>query len=307
LVASASAVIGWAALVGAWTMLAIAGVAGAQSTPSAPVTIGADLSRAPDVAFDCSVIPFMNSVTGQLTPAPGGPSCTWGSPLFDASQSDGGGLDVPGTGTIDQVKLRVGASTGPMQIVILRTLFNPADTADNECCVAQAASSVFTPVANATTTLNVALPVAVDANPNDNPEFLDQVGLSILEDGVPVPLVNETGVAVQDQPVGVYEAPAVAIGQSKLDSDPSGFALDMQALWSPSAQSAAVAAARERSSVAFARSLGFRTLAVLAPRMAPGPASGGPLDATAWRVCGAGGPAAVLCRLAAAFGGGGRE
>ena len=74
---------------------------------------GASLTQAPDVSFDCSVIPYTKPI-----PSPG-TSCTWGTPLFDVSNSSAGGLDVPGNGNVYQVKLRVGATTGPMQLVVL--------------------------------------------------------------------------------------------------------------------------------------------------------------------------------------------
>jgi hypothetical protein len=291
------------ALVAMWALAALAGSAAAQTSASGPVTIGSDLSQPPDVNFDCSVIPFVNSVTGQFTPAPGGPSCSWGSPLFDPSQSSALGLDVPGDGTIYQVKLRVGASTGPMQIVILRTLFDPANVADNECCIAQATSSTFTPVPDGITTLNVSLPVAADANPQDNPDFLDQVGLSILQDGVTIPLIDETAMPVQDRPIGVYETPAMTLGASMLNSDPSGFELDMQALWYPSGRSPSTAAAAAARSIRAAFSGHARSTSLTAS----GPVSRSPgepatLDTPIWAPCPQSAAAGDLCRLAAAFG-----
>ncbi len=191
-----------------------------------PETIGANLRQAPDANFDCTVIPFEFSAPGK-----GGNSCTWGNPEVPGSAL--GGLDAPGNGTITQVKLRVGATTGKMQIVILRTLFDPRDLANNECCVAVARSSVFTPVRNGITTLNVRLPVRADSSPTARVDFLDQVALSILEKGVKIPVIDETSLPIQDQPVDNYNTPAMKLGEKQLASDPDGFRLDMQARWVP--------------------------------------------------------------------------
>jgi hypothetical protein len=139
----------------------------AVAAPNHPVTIGANLKQAPNVKFDCSVIPFEFSPFGA-----GGPSCAWGNPVVPGTTE--GGLDVPGTGKISRVKLRIGSTTGRMQLVILRTLFNPDNLSDNFCCVVVARSSVFTPVRNGITTLNVTLPVKLGAL--GNIDVLDEVG-----------------------------------------------------------------------------------------------------------------------------------
>ncbi len=262
------------------------------------MVIGADLSQAPDVNFDCSVIPFVNSGF-----APGGPSCDWGTPIFDPSASSELGLAVPGTGTITQVKLRVGTSTGPMQVVVLRTLYNPADLPDDHCCVAEAASQVFTPAANAITTVNVALPVGADSTPGDNPFYLDEVGLAILEDGVAVPLIDDTSLPVESGPFDVYEAPVLPTGQGVLASDPSGFELDMQAVWYPAGQSPAPAgSAADATHAAAVLDRDLRS----PPNAQPALTSGtirrtGPLDAPIWAACPASPAAQMICRLAAAF------
>ena len=201
----------------------------AAAAPTHPVTIGASLAQAPNVKFDCSIIPFEFS-----GPAAGGPSCTWGNPLVPGTNT--GGLDVPGTGTIYRVKLRVGSSTGPMRLVILRTLFDPQDIANNQCCVARARSSIFTPVRNGITTLKVKLPVAENDSPNASVDYLDQVGLSILKDKVTIPLINETSLPIQKQPVDNYNEPAMTPGESQKAADPAGYRLDMQAVWYPPGQ-----------------------------------------------------------------------
>lgn len=203
---------------------------------ASPVTFGASLTQAPDVSFDCSVIPYATPIRSP------GTSCTWGTPLFDVSNSSAGGLDVPGNGNVYQVKLRVGASTGPMRLVVLRTLFDPNDLSSNHCCVDVAQSSVFTPVVNGITTLNVDLPVGEgqESNNGASVDFLDQIGLSILEDGVAIPAIDLTSLqATEHQPVVNFNAPAMTLGESQLAGDPDGYELDMQATWYPTGQSPA--------------------------------------------------------------------
>ena len=207
------------------------------AAPTGPTTFGqTSLAQAPDVAFGCDVIPYQFS-----GPAPGGPSCTWGSPLFDIGNAAAGGLDVPATGTVYQVKLRVGATTGPMQLVVLRTFFDPNDIVNNQCCRAEALSSVFTPVANGITTLNVDLPVSEgeESTATGPIDVLDQIGLSVLETGVPIPVINDTSQGVDGEPVDDYMEPAMTLGETHLAADPDGYALDMQATWYPPGQSPA--------------------------------------------------------------------
>jgi hypothetical protein len=220
---------------------ALMAVMPAVSSASGPITFGASLTQAPNVTFDCSVIPYTNPLSSP------GTSCTYGTPLFDVSNTADGGLDSPGNGTgnVYQVKLRVGASTGPMQLVVLRTLFDPNDLSNNQCCVDVAQSSTFTPVANGITTSNVDLPMG-EGQESDNGatvDYLDQLGLSILEDGVEIPVINETSLeATEQQPVTTYNAPAMTLGKSQLAGDPDGYELDMQATWYPPGQSPAVVA-----------------------------------------------------------------
>lgn len=215
-------------LMGATAALLVASSPAVAAAPTHPVTIGANLKQAPNVSFDCTVIPFEFSPFGT-----GGPSCAWNNPIVPGTTE--GGLDVPGTGTIFRVKLRVGATTGRMQLVILRTLFDPNDLAKNQCCVMVARSSIFTPVRNGITTLKVKLPVKLGAL--GNVDVLDAVGLQILEDKVAIPLIKETSLPIGSQPVDRYNEPAfTTLGAKQLAADPAGYRLDMQATWYPPGQ-----------------------------------------------------------------------
>jgi hypothetical protein len=194
------------------------------TVPTHEVILGANLKKAPNVTFDCSVIPFEFSPSGT-----GGPSCAWGNPLVPGTTE--GGLDVPGTGTIKRVRIRVGPKTGRMQLVILRTVVDP-NNFNSQCCIFAARSSVFTPARNGITTLDVKLPVKLAAV--GSVDVIDQVGIQILEDHVPIPVINETSLPIQNQPVDNMNAPAFTkLGASQLAADPAGYRLDMQADWFP--------------------------------------------------------------------------
>jgi hypothetical protein len=201
---------------------------------SGQTTLGAPLTQPPDVNFDCTVIPYSSGPV----PVQGAQSCSWGTPELSQS-GNAGGLVVPADGTISQVMVRLGASTGPMQVVILRTFFSATDLTDNVCCAAEAVSPPFTPSANAVTTVSVSLPAGEGFIQQDNLYYDDQVGLSILEDGVQIPVVDETSMPVGEQAVDTFNAPALTPGNTQNAGDPAGYVLDMQAVWSPTASGGA--------------------------------------------------------------------
>src|SRR4029077_14694136 len=80
-------------------------------------------------------------------------------------------LEPPGTGTVTAVRDAVGATTGPMQVVVMRALYrntgNPGHPED-ACCFPVARCQVFTPVPNRITAIRVNLPVREDATPPPN-------------------------------------------------------------------------------------------------------------------------------------------
>jgi hypothetical protein len=237
--ASGRAIRARTALAGAALASSAAAVASAAllftpAAATAQTTLGPPLSQAPDVNFDCTVIPYSSGF------AQGGQSCSWGTPELSQS-GNAGGLLVPADGTISQVMVRVGASTGPMEVVILRTYFSGSDPSDNVCCAAEAVSPTFTPTANGVTTESVSLPVGEGFIQQDNLYYDDAVGLSILEDGVQIPLVDETSMPVGEQAVDTFNAPALTPGGSQDAGDPAGYVLDMQAVWSASASGGATA------------------------------------------------------------------
>src|SRR2546427_8592875 len=100
-------------------------------------TFGGDLALPDNVTFDCSVWPV--PLIG-LVPT-GAQSCTWST--FGVPQNLAEGLLVPaGNGTVTQVRIKVGAITGPMQVVVLQAL-REEFTNNVGCCQQVSQSAVF--------------------------------------------------------------------------------------------------------------------------------------------------------------------
>jgi len=208
-----------------------AGVARAD----APVTFGPDLSTL-DVnnTNDCTVDPL---IVWPGNPFTGAPSCTWTS--TDPTNPNGGQLP-PGDGTVSQVMVKVGAVTGAMQAVIMQAEFQEVDLPyihyQVSCCTDVGESAPFTPAANAITTEPVNLPVQVgDSDGAPGQYIADFVGLSVLEDGVPVPAADETSLSPEnDQPALELEQPAMQeSGQPQLADDGVGYLVAMDGVWEP--------------------------------------------------------------------------
>jgi hypothetical protein len=162
-----------------------------------------------------------------------------------------------GVGVVTQVRVRVGAVTGPMQVVVEEALRkdNPSDPGHPTyaCCKAINASQVFTPAPNAITTVNVNLPVRQDIAPDPQTGFYvdDHLALSVLATNVPVPINVDSN---PNNSLGFW-FPAWQVGQERADSygfGPYGVVL-LNAEWVP-------AAGADRSPIEFLR----RTLPVRA-------------------------------------------
>jgi hypothetical protein len=207
--------------------LGLAPAAAAQTT-----TFGASLSQAPDVGFDCTAFPIGNG--GTQTPLGNDSSCTWSTPTNATAPSEGM-LTPAGTGTIAAVRVRVGPTTGPMELVVLQVTESAFDGSVS-CCEASYVSPPFTPTANSITTLPTDLPVHTDAPGQQSSPGLevgDILALSILEDGVPIPAIDETGsgLPANQLPTDNVEFPAFVQGQNAIDSGTYGYQLDMNADW----------------------------------------------------------------------------
>ena len=176
--------------------------------PSAgAATFGTPLGSAPfnvvpNNPYDCSRYQTLIGPAPVYSPA--GPpalatSCIWADVPTPAETAAAGGtnisLEPPATGTVTRIRVGVGATTGPMKVVVMRALYSNTITPgrpNDACCFPVARSQIFTPQANSITTVNVSLPVREDATPP--PEDIttiadfDTLGLAVLEPRVPVPM-----------------------------------------------------------------------------------------------------------------------
>ena len=213
-----------AALAAAALFFTAAG-AGAQVT-----TFGMDLTQPANVTFDCSVWPVPLLGNHVMLVPTGAQSCTWTSniPVIGAPS-----LFVPaGNGTVTQVRVKVGAITGPMQVVVLQGL-REEFTNNAGCCQQVSQSEVFTPQANAITAVPVQLPVRNDVMPDQNHIFaFDILALSILAPGVPIPAFD-TGNYTNNGPFDGIDFPASQPNASIQPADAFGYVLLMNADWVP--------------------------------------------------------------------------
>ena len=232
-------------------MLATPSAAAATSTSTFGIPLGtAPFNLAPTYPYDCSEIfnPFLGVPTPFPSPNGGSAtSCIWSHVPTPAETAAAGGrnisLEPPGTGTVTEVRVGVGASTGPMRVVVMRALYENTLTPgrpNDACCIPVAQSQVFTPRANTITAVPVSLPVREDPTPP--PEDIttiadfDTLGLAVLAPGVPVPLYY----------TGDPSAPADFVWNTATPStitpgfstDTGGFFVALGADWRPGAAGA---------------------------------------------------------------------
>ena len=183
----------WLLALGALALLIFSPTAGAA-------TFGADLNN-----------PVTNTVTcGQGAPPLfftdiGSPSCLW------FSGAPGAVFYAPDNGTITTVRVKVGATTGPMQIVVMRSIYqNKAGDPGHPyfaCCFVQEYGPTFTPTANAITSVATNLPMVEQPTPGPDDFTTNAAGdflaLSVLDPNVPIPMFidNSSGAS------GFYPAP----------------------------------------------------------------------------------------------------
>lgn len=148
---------------------------------SSAVTFGANLSRAPENLGTCA------SLSGGL----------YGDCSFDFTDIGTGESVFPpaGRGIITRVRVRVGPVTGPMQVVVEQALRYDNTVQPGKplytCCEAIAASQVFTPAPNTTTTVPVNLRIRQDLAPDQFGVYTDQhLALSVLAPNVPIPAAS---------------------------------------------------------------------------------------------------------------------
>jgi hypothetical protein len=155
-------------------IVAALGIALAAPPAAEARDFGANLRRAANNTASCQSLIFFQRV----------PSCSF---------MTSGGLRslretmiVPGTGTITRVKVKVGATTGPMRISILQSL-RKENSGEAACCIGRRQSRVFTPRRNRTTTVTVNLPVSVSFNRVSRIYAFDSMFLTMENPNTPIP------------------------------------------------------------------------------------------------------------------------
>ncbi len=166
----------------------------------APVPFGANVdgvSANDNPATTCAQAP-----PGLFFPT-GSQSCMW-SDL---------GLTAPATGTVTGVRVKVGATTGPMRVNVIRYLFRQTgDTAHPFSAgpFLEAYGPTFTPAANTTTSVAANLPMQEDPTPAlsdlQTIQVIDVLALEVLASNVPIPMVQSN----LNTSVGVYPGPTAA-------------------------------------------------------------------------------------------------
>lgn len=164
---------------GSLVLTVLAAFAAAPAGAVASTTFGADLNRTPNSPYTCSQFLIF-----------GGPT-TCSAESIDPATGESN-FPPAGDGVVSQVRVRVGANTGPMQIVEEEALRqdNPADPGHPTyaCCKAVDASAVFTPAANSITAVNVNFHVKQDLAPEASGYYVDDhLSLSVLDPNVPIP------------------------------------------------------------------------------------------------------------------------
>lgn len=228
-------------------LVVLASVLAYPSGAQALTTFGADLNRPANSGFDCGAGPGAGAF-GQLVLYPtNATTCTWLAAGRNFGQAENT-LVPQGQGTITNVRVRVGPITGPMQVVVLRSVRqgvvnpNPAGEtpggfgANVACCREVGRSAPFVPAPNAASNIAVALPVKADITPNpiSGAFDFDALGLSVLGPGVPIPAHDTGDYQNVLGPTAAAYFPALTPGQERADSFGTlGFQPLLQADWEP--------------------------------------------------------------------------
>ena len=168
---------------------AVLAVFALPASASASTTFGANLNRVPNNPNTCGS--FDN---GFYDPSLFN-TCSWDFNNLATGESV---FPPIGQGVISRVRVRVGPTTGPMQVVVEQALRkdNPSDPGHPTyaCCQAIQLSQVFTPAPNAITTVPVNLSVRSDIAPDPaSGYYVDQhLALSVLARNVPIPASTDS-------------------------------------------------------------------------------------------------------------------
>jgi hypothetical protein len=196
------------------------------TSAQAQVTFGADLNQAPNVAIDCTQVPFTN-----FTYASGFTTCTWAA--FGRFMNPAEAFTVPsGTGVITAARVRTGQFVGPMRIDVFSSLRDPLSTIPI-CCKQVANSAVFTPAPNSITTIPLNLPVINGPTVTGVLEF-NTLALTVLAPGTAVPLHDTGDYDTLSGPSAGAMYPAINPGQERSDiAGTFGYQVLMNMDWVP--------------------------------------------------------------------------
>jgi hypothetical protein len=149
-----------------------------------------------------------------------------------------------GEGIVSNVRVRVGPVTGPMQIVLEEALRkdNPLEPGrpTYACCSLLAASPIFTPAANAITTVPVNFRVQQSRTPEPSGFYVDQhLALSVLSPTVPIPASLDPNAVL-----GAWYPAWATIGEQKVGPAGTFVSADLliNADWDPVAATGTVPA-----------------------------------------------------------------
>ncbi|MBV9311274.1 MAG: hypothetical protein JOZ73_10595 [Solirubrobacterales bacterium] len=199
---------------------------------AASTTFGANLNRQPyyGSSFTCGDYDQLYNF-GYAPPSPNYNSCSWDFQDVSTRESV---FPPAGLGVISRVRVRVGWSTGPMQIVVEEAynVPNPSDPGHPgySCCKAIELSQVFVPNQNAITTVPVHLTVRQGADPTTGVETDDHLALSVLARNVQIPAAQDSN--AYD---GIWFPAWQSAGQERLGGPygTSGAAILFNADWDP--------------------------------------------------------------------------
>jgi hypothetical protein len=126
-------------------------------------------------------------------PAGGQPSCTF------YSSAPGPSFYAPASGTVTTVRVKTGPTTGPMQVVVLYSLYqnnvNDPGHPYYACCWVAQYGPAFTPAANAITPVATSLSMVEQPTPPPNDGTTNAEGdflaISVLNSSTPIPATSD--------------------------------------------------------------------------------------------------------------------
>lgn len=173
--------------------LAAAGVLAVPGMAQA-VTFGANLDALP--ANDAPNTTCAQAPPGLLFPVGSG-SCMWS--VIDTAATGSASLSAPASGVVTAVRVKVGATTGPMRVNVIRFLFRQTGDPAHPFSAGpflQAYGPEFTPQANAVTTVPANLSMKEDPTPaltdTQTIQVIDALALEVRAGNVPFPFFTRS-------------------------------------------------------------------------------------------------------------------